>query len=548
MGQLDSRSASFHQLSPRRLLTIKSLINVLLLALVLTPRISMSQECQETARNQIQNALDKSSNRILLREVVDDYGEEGKRILVQIAGDESQSPDRRGQAIHLLGEHRSKAGEELLLGMLDDPKTICAAIRPLQEYRDPQLIPKLINLLDDRRSCGELTRFSVGGHDKEQKAGLYLSDEIVEALERLTGKHFEQERDLFVIGHRATEPWRAWWTGNRSAFQADPSSFMAPERPDRKDNYPCSVQKIAVSPDGKRAFSGGKSYDPWVRAWDIESRRQMWAAPSVRDEDAESVAVSPDSRMIALGTSNGALKVFDAGTGSRLRFLIIGRSVDAVAFDPQGTILASASDDGNIRFFDTKTWCETRHIDNADMTESIAFSPDGSKLVAAIFERARIWDVATGKEVRSFQIQPGKAPTVFADAGERDAQLWRMAWQVAFSPSGKYLATGSSGAVQIWDVSTGREVFSTNSDGQIGSLHFSPDEQWLIWGTDHNQIVRWSPARRKRWRIKNEFSLGDTAMTPDGKMILSPGAGTEIAMYDVETQRKVGALTCSETK
>jgi WD40 repeat protein len=117
-----------------------------------------------------------------------------------------------------------------------------------------------------------------------------------------------------------------------------------------------------------------------------------------------------------------------------------------------------------------------------------------------------------------------------------------------FSPDGKFLGTGSSAAVQIWDPLTGQEVFSTTSDGQIGGLHFSPDGQWVIWGNDHDQIVRWNPATRKRSRIKNEFSLGDTAITPDGKLILSPGAGTEIAVFDLGTQRKVGVLACSEPK
>jgi Tol biopolymer transport system component len=549
MWQTDSPRLPRHRLLPRRLTQANRVTTALVLglALVATMRIR-AQQCQETAQSQIQDALDRTTNRILLREVVDDYGEEAKRILVQIAGDENQTPQRRGQAIRLLGEHRSEAGEKLLLAMLDDPRTVCSAVTPLQDYRDPQLIPKLIAMLDDHRSCGEVVRFSIGGHDKEQKTGVYLSDEIVGALERLTGKRFEEERDLFVIGHRATQPWKDWWSENRDAFQAAPSSFMVPERTDRNDDYPCSVQKIAVSPDGKKAFSAGKNYDPWVRAWDIETQRQIWTVPTVKDEDAESAVVSPDSRMIALGTSNGALKVFDAATGSRLHFLVIGRAVDAVAFSPDGTILASASDDGSIRLFDTKTWCETKHLDNSDMTESIAFSPDGSLLAAATFEKARLWDLASGKELRSFQVRPGKTPRVFADVGEHDAQLWRMAWQVAFSMDGKFLGTGSSAAVQIWNPSTGQEVFSTSSNGQVGSLHFSPDGQWVIWGNDHDQIVRWNPATRKRSRIKNEFSLGDTAMTPDGKLILSPGAGTEIAVFDLGTQRKVGVLGCSKPK
>jgi hypothetical protein len=70
--------------------------------------------------------------------------------------------------------------------------------------------------------------------------------------------------------------------------------------------------------------------------------------------------------------------------------------------------------------------------------------------------------------------------------------------------------------------------------------------QWVVWGNDRDEIVRWNPSKRKRLRIKNQFSLGDTAMTPDGRLIFSPGAGTQIAIFDLQTRRRVGALECNK--
>ena len=139
-----------------------------LLGITLTAYTSAAaQECKETARGQIEAVLDKSTNRILLSEVVNDFGEEGKRVLVEIAGDESQSSRRRGEAIRLLGEYRSDAGERLLLEMLRDHKTACGAINALQEYRSPEIVPAFIALLDDHRSCGNIVRFNAGGQGKQ---------------------------------------------------------------------------------------------------------------------------------------------------------------------------------------------------------------------------------------------------------------------------------------------------------------------------------------------------------------------------------------------
>jgi len=510
----------------------------------------MAQHYEENATVQIQDVLDKSTNRIMLGDVIGGYGEEGKRILVQIAGDSAQPASRRGRAVQMLGEYRSPAGEELLKGMLNDSKTICGAISALQNYRSPELIPRFIDLLDDHRSCGDLvqTTINIGVSWQEKKTEVYVSDEAIESLERITGNYLEKERDLFIIGHRSSQVWKTWWNENRTAYMANPSQFLTTEPAARLDNgeYTCSVETIAVSPDGKLAFSAGKSYDPWVRAWNIESRQQVWATPNVRDDDAQSSVFSPDGRMIAMGTSNGAVKVFDAATGHRLRMLISSRGVEAVAFNHSGTKLAYAQDDGVIRLIDTSNWSEIKQLDNVDMTEGIDFSPDDTLMAAATFEQVRLWNVASGTAVRTFQIRPSVPPKSFADVGERNAQLWRMAWKVAFSPDGKILATGSSAFIQLWNPATGQEISSTPSNGQVGSLHFSPDGHWVVWGNYQDEIVRWNPNTRKRQRIKNEPSMGDTAMTPDGKLILSPGADQEIGIYDLAARRKVGVLQCQK--
>jgi len=495
--------------------------------------------------------LDRGTDRMFLKEVMDSYGEEGEQILGQIAADEKQSPWRRGQAIRFLGELRLDTGKKLSPGLLNDQTAVCAAISAIPEYRDPALVPRLIPLLDNGNSCPTLVPFTVPDNRIDQLSPVLVSDETVDALERITGQHLKDQNETSLLGHRATQPWKDWWNKNRTAFIANPFSFiMGPERRDESqdEHYSCSVYRIAVSPDGKTAFSSGMSYDPWVRAWDINTRQQIWATAKARDEDANAAAFSPSGRMVAVGFTQGTVMVFDAATGRRLHMLVLGGGVDSVAFNPDGTLLAAGLDIGGIRLFDTKSWCETKQIDKAaELIEGIAFSPDGSLLAAATFEKVLLWSVADAKQVRTFEVLPGQPPKIFADEMEREARLWRMAWRVAFSPDGKLLATGSNGAVQLWDLASGRAIKSTSSGG-VGSLYFSPDGQWIVWGNGQNEIVKWNPRTGKRLRIEDEFSLGDTAITPDGNLILSPGVRTDIAMYDFQSRRKVGVLTCTNQR
>ena len=94
---------------------------------------------------------------------------------------------------------------------------------------------------------------------------------------------------------------------------------------------------------------------------------------------------------------------------------------------------------------------------------SVAFSPDGKWIVAAGGDQtAMIWDAASGKPVRVLQ-------------GHGDAVQ-----RAVFSPDSKTILTlggGNDLTVRLWDVETGKQIYSVPSGGGFSSLFFFPDGQ-----------------------------------------------------------------------
>jgi RNA polymerase sigma factor (sigma-70 family) len=229
-----------------------------------------------------------------------------------------------------------------------------------------------------------------------------------------------------------------------------------------------------------------------------------------------SIALSPDGKILATGINHfdpdraGEVALWDTNTG-KLVSLLQGHKelVHALAFAPDGRTLASASHDNTVKVWDRATGKELRSYDVTDShwaTTLVAFSPDGRTLAVGWAkgpgqEGVKLLDVASGNETARF---PG--------------------FSAAFSPNGKFLATGTlNGELKLWDVATGRDLASREAHhGPVTSLAFSPDGKTLATVSNADDTVRlWDAGTAKERAVLRQAttSVCSLAFAPDGKSL-----------------------------
>jgi WD40 repeat protein/uncharacterized caspase-like protein len=208
-----------------------------------------------------------------------------------------------------------------------------------------------------------------------------------------------------------------------------------------------------------------------------------------------------------------------AGTLPRLALqLAHTAAITALALSPDDKLALSGSMDNSAKLWDVASGRLIRTFEHANMVGNVAFLPDGKHVLTSASNAVYLWDIMSGRLVREYFV-PDEIASMSCTADGR-----------------MILAASMRGGIYIWDaakyatkdaddpISSAQLDFNGN-EPLIDATTFSADGRYLASTTNLNEITLWNTSTGKEVRhIKTQTDRADVkAFSPDGRFLVSLG-------------------------
>ena len=360
-----------------------------------------------------------------------------------------------------------------------------------------------------------------------------------------------------------------------------------------------TVTSVAFSPDGRFLAAGdGQSMLIWHRVSDKPGSVPLFTLAHVDEQEAEAVAFSANSRLLASADGDGYVRLRNPLTGKLVGTPMAvspgAGQADSVAFDPATGLLATAGTGIGVQIWDLASDLPVGApltVDSLDQPGVVSLSAAGGLLDHGSDGLVEPWSAAVAAGKRRPPDPPDSVVIAAQEALSRDGTL--AAWlggsntnnaviygtvfprkmrtrfaapgttagytpgdnadeveQVLFSPDGKLLASGDlNGFITLWNTATGKQLgvripAATNEAGSLEGFAFSPDGKLLAAEDLSDPLTLWSTTTQRQIRSlpASTDDANSVEFSPDGKLLALVTSDGWVRLWDPASGRPAGTL------
>lgn len=322
---------------------------------------------------------------------------------------------------------------------------------------------------------------------------------------------------------------------------------------------------------------------------------QTYSILSGHSGNINSLAFSPDSKLMASCDENGLLIFWDTDGFKNVYSLNTGGNITLVNFSPDGNTLSYSQYDGTINFMNVSSKEITRNFKVDGNAYSVVYSKDG-KYISVTYTRTQdeqdkdgnvkeqlvdytaiynTSDMSLYKRLKTGSTTPSigsifgtnifksylsnsfnsdfsvdgnyiatgsnsKSIPIYSLQLEKYSPPYKghgdKIYFVTFSIDGEYLASCSKDeTVKVWNIKTGSSIKTLKGhSGDVNTAAFSSDSKYLATGGDDESIKIWNAKTSKQVRSMDGFNFDILTLkfSPDGKHFCAAGKYENILMWD----------------
>jgi WD40 repeat protein len=313
-----------------------------------------------------------------------------------------------------------------------------------------------------------------------------------------------------------------------------------------KANYPAHIAAVAFSGDSKRFATNDP--DQVVHVRDVVTGKEIL---SVRGfvEPFLTMGLSADMKWLATASADKTARLWDLSTGKVAQGFHVSEKPLAMVLAGDMKCLVTTGPDKSVGLRDMAANKEVQRFGgHVSALARIAHSMDGKWLVTvessvAQFGKgkgkekteakktAHLWEIASGKKVRSLGGHPGPITSLIF-SGDGKWLATGSTDETKFHPSGGGTATGTT---RVWEFTSDKEVLCVADNLPLA---LSRDGKWLLTGKSGEATTRlWHVALGKeRYSLQGYCSA---AVFSNNGQWLATGIGTSVHLWDVASGKEL---------